>query len=199
MRKIAIASTCSRTAARQRLAYSSLGDFLAAINKFLHDNGIDHALIGGQALSTIVTRSTKDVDFIVYEQQKNRLKGIIETLGLEPTIYHQYQLTVKDPESNSVADFIFTPRGAEPYDSAIKNIVQKNILGTPSMVVRPEYLLWLYCMSDNPKHVIDAQKLIKSGFVNLRKVIRIMTQADSHDTLDRLEKILFSLKMQMPN
>lgn len=201
MRKIAIAKPTpirSLTAAQSRVAYKSLGDFLAGINKFLKENGIDHALIGGQALSTISPRSTKDVDFIVYEQQKNKLKGIIEALGLEPTIYHQYQLAVKDPESNSVADFIFTPKGTEPYSSAINNTVQKNVLGTPSMVVRPEYLLWLYCMSDNPKHVVDAQKLIKSGFVNLRKVVRIMTQADAHDTLDRLERILGTLKMQLP-
>lgn len=201
MRKIVLAQSTKikpLTAAQRRVAYKSLGEFLAGINQFLKDNGIDHCLIGGQALSTVAPRSTKDVDFIVYEQQKNKLKGIIEALGLEPTIYHQYQLAVQDPESKSVADFIFTPKGQAPYTPAIQNAVQKNVLGTPSMVVRPEYLLWLYCMSDNPKHIVDAKKLIKSGFVNLRKVVRVMTEAGSHATLDRLEKILNLMNMQMP-
>lgn len=62
----------------------TLRDFLIKVHNTLDQASIDHALIGGLALSTLgINRATFDVDLLVSGEQKELLCRTLKVIGLE--------------------------------------------------------------------------------------------------------------------
>lgn len=62
----------------------NLKEVLRTLIRRFHENGVDFALSGGLALSTMgIFRFTKDIDFVAYEESKATIDEIMKELGYE--------------------------------------------------------------------------------------------------------------------
>lgn len=62
----------------------NLKEVLRTLIRRFHEHGVDFALSGGLALSTMgIFRFTKDIDFVAYEESKATIDEIMKELGYE--------------------------------------------------------------------------------------------------------------------
>jgi len=133
--------------------------------------GIDFALSGGLALSTMdVVRFTKDIDFIVYEEDKEAVESIMTELGYEKQKFSTDEIVSywSALKVFGQVDFLLARR---KYTRAMmRNADLKPVFGGELQVntVRPEDLIGLkvQAISNDPenRYLIDKpdiQRLLK--------------------------------------
>ena len=133
--------------------------------------GIDFALSGGLALSTMdVVRFTKDIDFIVYEEDKEAVERIMTELGYEKQKFSTDEIVSywSPLKVFGQVDFLLARR---KYTRAMmRNADLKPVFGGELQVntVRPEDLIGLkvQAISNDPenRYLIDKpdiQRLLK--------------------------------------
>lgn len=75
---------------------------------------------------------------------------------------------------------------AAPVPAAIENSAEYVIFGVKTAVFTAEYLLWLYCGSDQWKHRGIVVEMIKGGRVDVGEARALIEAAGQTERLDQL-------------
>ena len=158
--------------------------------------GIDFALSGGLALSTMgVARFTRDIDFIVYEEDKHRLESIMTEFGYEKQEFSTDEIVSywSPLKVFGQVDFLLARR---KYARAMmRNADVRPVFGGELRVntVRPEDLIGLkvQALSNDPdnRYLIDKpdiQRLLKlhRDKMDMKLVREYFGVFDKEDLLD---------------
>jgi len=135
------------------------------------DEGIDFALSGGLALSTMaVVRFTNDIDFIVYERDKTAVDRIMTDVGYEKQTFSTDEIVSywSPLKAFGQVDFLLARR---KYTRAmLQNAASRPLFGGQFQVntVRPEDLIGLkvQAIANDPENRLlidkpDIQRLLK--------------------------------------
>jgi hypothetical protein len=148
----------------------SLVDVLREASEALQQAQLDFALAGALARSFYApARATADIDFICLASQRAGVTNALQDAGFR--VVHgelPYRLTFGDPRTSIEIDIHLGT--VDPEVSAVSYPRRADFLGIPTLVVRPEYVLWRYCLSDFGTHRMDALDLLKSGLVDLNRL-----------------------------
>lgn len=140
-----------------------LRDTMARATRALRGIGAGHAVIGAVALGKVgAPRFTEDIDFLVDPALWREASLALRAAGFVP-----------NPEgpapSELLARFIDRRTGAgvdllfgvgDPEESAREAAVKTTVFGTSVPVASAEFLLWMYLLSDEPRHEADGIELL---------------------------------------
>jgi hypothetical protein len=153
----------------------SLVDVLREASEALKQAQLDFALAGALARSFYApARATADIDFICLASQRAGVTNALQDAGFRVHSEPPYE-TFSDPRTSIEIDIHLGT--VDPEVSAASYPRRADFLGIPTLVVRPEYLLWRYCLSDLGKHRKDALDLLKSGLVDLDRLTQYLQRA----------------------
>jgi len=141
------------------------------IYRFKKDN-IDFVLAGGLALSTMgIFRFTKDIDFLVSEEAKNKIDGIMENLGYEKQDFSNEEIFsfLSPLKILGQVDYLFARR---KYTKAMMRRAKKRPIFDGEFDVKtllPEDLIGLkiQAISNDPKNRFAIDSL------DIRKILQI--------------------------
>ena len=149
----------------------NLEHVLKMLMERFHSQGIDFVLSGGLALSTMdVIRFTRDIDFIIYEEDKEAVESIMTELGYEKQKFSTDEIVCywSPLKVFGQVDFLLARR---KYTRAMMQKADlKSVFGGELQVktVRPEDLIGLkvQAISNDPenRYLIDKpdiQRLLK--------------------------------------
>ena len=134
----------------------------------LEKAGVAHALIGGLAYDVHADEpsATADVDFVVDPERWEDAAQAIRRAGFRGGNVDEMLTQLADKDGVRV-DLLFGV--GDPEESARETAPQVDVLGTRMPVVRPEYLVWMWLRSDQPRHEARAITLLREGKVDVRK------------------------------
>jgi len=104
-------------------------------------------------------------------------------------------MTVKDTGTGVETDLLFSP--FDPEESGRVTATGEEIFGVNVPVIQSEYLLWMYLLSDQEKHKVDGINLIKSGNVNLEKLLSYLTYDQDEESLNILKQWVLKADKEM--
>src|SRR3954464_356410 len=168
---------------------------LARLVELLRSHDVPYVIGGANALSLYVEpRMTVDVDAFVDVNHKESLDKLLATefelvrIGLFHSKFRQGDVDI---------DILYTGAGAE--DFAVKHPRDAVILGTKVKAASPEALLWLYLVSDEPRHFADAIALLRSlpAMESARR--RRQIEKQQPELLAKLEKMLTTAREPVPS
>lgn len=178
----------TRTAAATRSIADTFHDAITALT---HAK-VEYVLAGAMAYGLYApARHTKDIDLITLDHSKDKLKNALLDAGFKLLQNLPYQLTFIDPVNRVEIDVLLG--AVDPEESAVEDAGKATIFGTPTLVIKPEYLLWMYCLSDQVRHEADAIALIKAGRIDLKKFRRFLEYAHDTTASDQFAVILEKL------
>lgn len=144
----------------------------------LRDNDIDYCIIGAIAYGQYLNpRSTSDIDFLVFEEDSNKLMKLLSKFNPRKEDDSHYKIPVIKESGINLVEILFTV-GATPDGVAINTAQPMQIFGVKNVYVcRPEPLVAMYLQSasgGNEKSFIDAKEFLKQKKVNLSKLRNIL-------------------------
>lgn len=167
----------------------TIADTLAHLVTALTDAKLEYVIAGAMARSLYApARYTKDIDVLALDESRGKIKKALTVAGFVLRDDLPYQLTWKDPQSSVEVDILLGE--IDPERSAVEDPGKARLLNVPALVIKPEYLLWMYCLSDLAKHFADAVDLIKGGKVDLRKLRQYLEWAEDDVAAEALNKAL---------
>jgi len=101
-------------------------------------------------------------------------------------VHDEYMLTVEDTRTGVEIDLLFSPY--DPEESARVTASIEEIFGVRVPVIRSEYLLWMYLLSDQAKHKVDGINLIRSGHIDLEKLSQYLQYDRDEHSSERLRE-----------
>lgn len=162
-----------------------IGITLKKITDILNENNIEFALAGALALGIRCTpRYTIDIDLIVHPDNYRALEKIFIEHEFQILISDEYMITIKDTTTGVEIDFLFSP--FDPEESGRVTATKEKIFGVSLPVIQSEFLLWMYLLSTQEKHKVDGINLIKSGNVNIEKLIDYLNYDKDEESIARL-------------
>jgi hypothetical protein len=168
-----------------------------ATEAFKHAH-LDFALAGALALSFYApARETADIVFVCLDSQREDIKNALQEAGFLIIQELPYQLKFMDPHTKIEIDILLG--SVDPEESAASDPVKGNLLGAPTFVIKPEYLLWMYCLSDLDKHRGDALALLKTGKVNVPKLRQYLKHARDTTAERQLNVLVLLSKREAAN
>src|SRR5204862_2850608 len=121
---------------------------LARLVELLHSHDVRYVIGGANALSLYVDpRMTVDVDAFVDVSRKDELDRL---LAAQFEVLSIGRFHSKFRQGDVDIDILYT--GAKAEDFAVAHPRDAVILGTQLKAASPEALLWLYLLSDEPRH-----------------------------------------------
>lgn len=164
-----------------------IGQTLKKITDILNENNIEFALAGALSLGIrCKPRYTVDIDLLIHPDDYKTLERLFRHHGLLILINDEYMMTVKDTATGVETDLLFSP--FDPEESGRATATKEEIFGVTVPVIQSEFLLWMYLLSDQEKHKIDGINLIKSGKVNLEKLISYLKYDEDEECLNTLKQ-----------
>lgn len=161
----------------------ALGEAVAALKKAR----VSFALVGGLALDHYVEepRVTRDVDFIVAAGQWKKAVKAIQGAGFVHGDVDEY-LTQLSNDDKVRIDLLFGV--GDPEESARELAVTARVLGVEVRIAKPEFLVWMYMLSNQPRHQEDAERLVAQGidFVRLGKYLKMAGAKEELHTLAKM-------------
>jgi len=150
---------------------------------------IDYALVGALARGMYGRpRATRDIDLVAMRSAKTKLMAAFDAMGLMLVQDSPYRLTYKDHKSEVEIDTLLGE--LDPERSAVADSQSASIFGVPVPLIKPEYLLWMYVLSDRPQHWPDGIDLVNAGRVDLDLLRRDLRRADDAIAERRLTEII---------
>lgn len=157
--------------------------------KALRSARVSAAVIGAIALGLRAReRATKDIDFVADPRAWRRAIKAMRDAGFrdnpdwEPD---EYLARFIDPKTRLGVDLLFGI--GDPEQGARETARPTKLFGVTVKVARIDYLLWLYLLSDQPRHHDDALSVIRTGKVDLRKLREKLVIAGDREALSRLK------------
>lgn len=164
-----------------------LGQTLQKIADMFHEHHIEFAVAGALSLGIrSQPRYTSDIDLLVHPDEYPRLKRLVNHSGMTVLRHDDYMMTLKDDQTGVEIDILLSP--FDPEESARVTATQEVMFGVRVPVIRSEYLLWMYLLSDREKHHVDGIALIQSGNVNLETLSQYLHYDGDDTCLERLRQ-----------
>lgn len=134
--------------------------FIKRLADALDERGVDFAVIGGMALGkrTKRVRSTVDIDILVNEASKRSVTAAMKAAGLT-RIAGTWPL-VKYSDGLLEVDVLCGT--GDPEESALALAVETPLFGSTVKIATRTFLLWMYLLSDQPRHYDDGLNVIRS-------------------------------------
>ena len=172
-----------------RILYGDLGksvrSTLIILVNLLNNHNIDYTVIGGVAVTSAgYSKYTDDVDVMINQDDRVKVIKLLIDNGFQLIVSKTSHDKVVDPETEVEVD-IMSPTNT-PELEALRNKARiiKEVDDQPMKIVKPEYLVWMYLLSDQIRHKTNAIELIKRKLVNLEKLRQLI----SHELIERLQR-----------
>lgn len=168
----------------------------------LNKHKVQYALAGALAYGLYAPnpRNTSDIDFISIDHERHEIRELLLSNGyyvFDHQLDNLYQFSVKDPKTRVTIDILFGVY--DPLLSAVMDVNKTVMFKTPVFLIKPEYLLWMYCISDINKHATDAVRLIRGGKVDTEKLKAWMEYAEDDSTaIVKLRRYIMEAKKPDP-
>lgn len=162
---------------------------LAKATKALKAAKIEFALCGGLALDHHADepRFTRDIDLIIDPADWETAVEAIQGAGFDEGEVDD-MLTQLENEDGVRIDLLFGV--GDPEESARVTAKKVTVLGVRGVpIAAPEFLVWMYLLSDQRRHEEDAERLIAQG-IDLNKLATWLRQTGSRHELARLGAIV---------
>jgi len=131
---------------------------LARLVDLLRKHDVRYVIGGANALSLYVRpRATIDIDAFVDLSHKQKLD---DTLSREFEVVNIGRYHSKFKDGDVEIDILYA--GAPADDYALASARDAVILGAKLKAPSPEALVWLYLVSDEPRHYADAVDILRS-------------------------------------
>jgi hypothetical protein len=134
--------------------------FIKRMADALGARDVDFAVIGAMALGkrTNRVRSTQDIDILVSEESKRAVTAAMKDAGLE-RIEGSWPL-VKYSDGTLEVDVLCGV--GDPEESALALAAETPLFGTTVKIATRPFLLWMYLLSDQPRHYDDGLNVIRA-------------------------------------
>jgi hypothetical protein len=150
---------------------------------------VEYVLVGALAYGLYApARYTQDVDLLVFETTRDSVQQALQAAGFHQTQDIPYRLDFRDPETNIEVNVLLG--AADPEKSALADPDTVTVFGTAIRVIKPEYLLWMSCLSDLPKDFAVAVELVKAGHVNVPQLQRFLLPTANRTARAQLQRAL---------
>lgn len=165
-----------------------LGEGLLVAAQALKTARVEFALVGGLALDHYADepRFTRDIDFVVAAEEWKAAVRAIRAAGFTDGKVDN-MLTQLENKDGVRVDLLFGI--GDPEESARVTAKRAKVLGVMVPVAAPEYLVWMYLLSDQRRHEEDAERLVAQG-IDLPKLAAWLRQTGSTHELTRLSGIV---------
>jgi hypothetical protein len=158
---------------------------LARLVEILRKHDVRYVIGGANALSLYVRpRSTIDIDAFVDLSHKEELD---ETLSREFKVVNVGRYHSKFKEGDVEIDILYA--GAPADDYALASARDAVILGAKLKAPSPEALVWLYLVSDEPRHYADAVEIVRSLPALDVEQLRRELERKQPELIGKLEKL----------
>jgi hypothetical protein len=174
-------------------------EILREMTEIFEGAHLDFALADALALSFYApARETADIAFVCLDSQREDIKNALQEAGFRVVQGNlPYQMTFKDPRSKIEIHILLG--AVDPEESAASDPIKANFLGVPTLVIKPEYLLWMYCLSDRTQHRTDCIALLNTGKVNVSKLRQYLKHAQDTTAERRLNVLVLLSKREAAN
>lgn len=173
----------------------TIADTLAHLVAALTEAKLEYVIAGALARALYApARYTKDIDVLALDESRAKIKKALTAAGFKLRDDLPYQMTWKDPESTVEVDILLGE--IDPERSAVEDPAKAKLLNVSTLVIKPEYLLWMYCLSDLAKHFADAVELAKSSKVDIRKLRQYLEWADDDVANEQLSRVLLKAERE---
>jgi len=134
--------------------------FVKRLADALDERGVDFAVIGAMALGkrTRRVRSTEDIDIVVDEEAKRAVSAAMKDAGLE-RVAGAWPL-VKYSDGLLEVDVLCGV--GDPEVSALALAAETPLFGRTVKIATRVFLLWMYLLSDQPRHHDDGLNVIRA-------------------------------------
>lgn len=140
--------------------------------------GVEFAVAGGLALGKRgYVRSTIDLDLLIEPGAWQAVLATLRGAGFRlrgPA--DPWMMTFVDSETGIRVDILFGHE--DPEESARVTASPMMLFGTRVPVVGANYLLWMYLLSDQSRHMSDAVALIRRHKVDVAWLMRTLSRED---------------------
>ena len=162
-----------------------MGQALKAATGALRKAKVEFALVGGLALDYHADepRFTGDLDFVVAAEDYERATTAVKRAGFAKAGCVDNMLAQLENKDGVGVDLLFGL--GDPEESARATARSGTMLGVRLPIARPEYLVWMYLLSDERRHEEDAGRLIKQG-IDLLKLASYLKHTGSQEELTKL-------------
>ena len=168
---------------------------LARLVGVLKAHHVRYVIGGANALSVYVRpRATIDIDAFVDIAHKEKLDPV---LAKEFDVVSIGRFHSKFREGDVDIDILYA--GAKADDYALASAREAVILGTKLQAPSPEALLWLYLISDEPRHFADAIEIVRSLPALEIGRLRRELEREQPELLPKLEKMLTTAREPVPS
>jgi hypothetical protein len=168
---------------------------LARLVDILRAHDVRYVIGGANALSLYVRpRATIDIDAFVDASHKEKLDKV---LAERFELVNIGRFHSKFRQADVEVDILYAGASAEDY--ALASAREAVILGTKLKAPSPEALVWLYLMSDEPRHFADAIEVLRS--VPSLDVARLRKELERHqpELIAKLEKMQTTAREPVPS
>jgi hypothetical protein len=114
-----------------------------------------------------VPRRCDTIALLCHAAQRGRVGEALQSAGFRRV---RDSLDCMDFGDRELAAEISVSLVARPAASAVRDAERHSAFGLAVPVIKPEYLLWLYCRSDLARSFADAVELIKAGRVDIGRL-----------------------------
>jgi hypothetical protein len=159
---------------------------LARFVEILQSHDVRYVIGGANALSLYVRpRATIDIDAFVDMANKDPLDRLLASQFEMVSIGRFHS---KFRQADVEIDILYAGANAEDY--ALASAREAVILGTKLQAPSPEALLWLYLVSDEPRHLGDTIELLRSvPALDIGRMRREL-ERQQPELIPKLEKML---------
>ena len=164
----------------------NFAEVYAAIITRLSGEEIPYALTGAMAYGLYApARATANIDILAMREASPRINAIAGQLGLLSTHPDKDRSVFVEPRSG--VEINLWVGAGEPFRSAVADPAHHKIFGLVTPVIKPEYLVWLYCLFDHSRRFDKVIELINAGNVDLALLKVYLSRAEDTATLLQLE------------
>lgn len=169
----------------------NFAEVYAAMVTQLSVENIPYVLTGAMAFGFYArARATGNIDILIMGEASSAANAVAAHLGLRSTRTINDRNVFVEPRSGIEIN-LWIGEG-EPFRSAVASPVHHLIFGIDTKVIKPEHLLWLYCLADTPKHLDMASQLINARNVDLALLRVYLSGIEGAATRRMLEAAVLS-------
>jgi hypothetical protein len=170
-----------------------IGETFHRVITALNNAGVQYVLAGAMARGLYApARFTEGIELIALEGARSPLARTLADAGLKCEQGLSDRLTFIDPDTQIDGYVLLV--NADPDKSAVEDHTTAVIFNTSTSAIKPEYLLWRWCLSDVGQDRSDAIALIKGGKVDMKKLNKHLM--DSRDQAAQQQLQLLSAQAE---
>lgn len=166
-----------------------VGDVFRRVITALNNAKIEYVLAGAMARGLYArARFTEGIDLIAPEESRSHLLQTLFGVGLKCEQELPGQLTFIDPDTRIAIYVLLGTAYCEKF--AVGDHLTATIFDTPTSVIKPEYLLWMWCVSDRAQDRADAIAVVNGGKADMTKLNRRLVLSGDRTAQKRLQTLL---------